>query len=64
MRTKHELDRIYELQKEIMKDWQREDTFNEKIDGFFAHMLGDHQASIEGRLYLEALNKKDKILLL
>lgn len=57
LRAKYELDRILEIRRDIIKDWQREDNFNEKTDGLFAHMIAERQASIEGRLYLEAKQK-------
>ena len=57
LRAKYELDRIPEIRRDIIKDWQREDNFNEKTDGLFAHMIAERQASIEGRLYFEAKQK-------
>ncbi len=54
LRAKYELDRIPEIRKEIIKDWDLEGHFNENRDGLLAHMIAERRASIEGRLYLEA----------
>lgn len=54
LRAKYELDRIPEIRKEIIKDWDQEGHFDEKQDGLLAHMLAERQASIEGCLYFEA----------
>lgn len=56
-RAKYELDRIPEIRKDIIKDWDRENNFDETKDGIIAHMIAERQASIEGRLYLEARQK-------
>jgi len=57
LRAKYEFDRIPEIRLEIMKDWQREDNFDVKKDGFLAHMFAERKASIEGRLFLKAKQK-------
>ncbi|MBY0501360.1 MAG: MobA/MobL family protein [Alphaproteobacteria bacterium] len=57
LRAKYELDRISEIRKVIVQDWQREGNFNERKDLLIAHMITERQASIEGRLYLEAKQK-------
>ncbi|OJW51839.1 MAG: hypothetical protein BGO67_07395 [Alphaproteobacteria bacterium 41-28] len=66
LRAKYELNRIPEIRMEIMKDWQREGHFDEtkanpqaqgSRNGLMAHMIAQRQASIEGRLYLEAKQK-------
>ena len=54
LRAKYELNRIPEIRRELIKDWDRGGNFDEDKDGIFAHMIADRLASIEGRLYLEA----------
>lgn len=54
LRAKYELNRIPEIRRELIKEWDREGRFDEDKDGIFAHMIADRLASIEGRLYLEA----------
>lgn len=54
LRAKYELDRIPEIRKEIIKDWDQEGHFHEKKDGLLAHMIAERRASIEGRVYFEA----------
>jgi hypothetical protein len=54
LQAKYELDRIPEIQRDIIKGWQRKNRYNEKKDPLIAHMIAERQASIEGRIYLEA----------
>lgn len=55
LRAKYELDRIPGIRKKLLKEWRYEQEFNKKKDGLMAHMMAERQASIEGRLYFEAI---------
>src|SRR3990167_8842254 len=60
LRAKYELNRIPEIRKELIKDWQKKDSFKEN-EGLRTHMIAERLASIEGRLYLEAKQTGAKI---
>lgn len=53
LRAKYELNRLPEIRKDLIEEWQDKDKFKEK-DELLAHLIAERRASIEGRLYLEA----------
>ncbi|MBA3814149.1 MAG: toprim domain-containing protein, partial [Alphaproteobacteria bacterium] len=53
-RAKYELDRIPEIRGEIIAGWKKVDSYRGEKDELIAHMMAERQASVEGRMYLEA----------
>jgi Ti-type conjugative transfer relaxase TraA len=53
-RAKYELDRIPHIKEKLTDEWHKRGKFDEQKDPLFIHMIAERQASIEGRLYLEA----------
>lgn len=56
-RAKYELDRIPQIKEKLIDEWQKRGKFDEKKDPLLIHMIAERQASIEGRLFLEAKQK-------
>ncbi|MBX9621115.1 MAG: hypothetical protein K2X28_03660 [Alphaproteobacteria bacterium] len=54
LRAKYELDRIPHIKEKLTDEWYKRGNFNEKKDPLLIHMIAERQASIEGRLFLEA----------
>jgi Ti-type conjugative transfer relaxase TraA len=54
LRAKYELDRVPHIKEKLRENWQERGIFDEKKDPLIIHMIAERQASIEGRLYLEA----------
>ncbi|HUX78508.1 MAG TPA: AAA family ATPase, partial [Alphaproteobacteria bacterium] len=54
LRGKYELDRIPEISKKLNEEWHQKGNFDEKKDPLLIRMIAERQASIEGRLFLEA----------
>ncbi len=53
-RAKYELDRIPHIKEKLTEEWHKRGNFDEKKDPLLIHMIAERQASIEGRLFLEA----------
>ncbi|MBX9786574.1 MAG: toprim domain-containing protein, partial [Alphaproteobacteria bacterium] len=53
-RAKYELDRIPHIKEKLTDEWQKRGNFDEQKDPLLIHMIAERQASIEGRLFLEA----------
>lgn len=53
-RTKYELDRIPQIKESLRDEWHKKGKFNETSSPLMIHMIAERQASIEGRLFLEA----------
>ncbi len=53
-RAKYELDRIPEIRDEIIAGWKKFDSYRGEKDELISHMMAERQASVEGRMYLEA----------
>ncbi|MBA3814522.1 MAG: AAA family ATPase [Alphaproteobacteria bacterium] len=56
-RAKYELDRIPEIRDEIIAGWKKFDSYKSEKDELIAHMMAERQASVEGRMYLEAKHR-------
>lgn len=54
LRAKYELDRLPEIRDELIHKWQKANSYKGEKDELIAHMIAERQASIEGRMYLEA----------
>ena len=54
LRAKYELDRIPQIKEKLTEEWHKRDNFDAQKDPLLIHMIAEHQASIEGRLFLEA----------
>ncbi|MBA3814484.1 MAG: AAA family ATPase [Alphaproteobacteria bacterium] len=54
LRAKYELDRIPEIRADIIAGWKKVNSYKSEKDELIAHMMAERQASVEGRLYLEA----------
>ncbi len=54
LRAKYELDRIPEIRDTIIAEWKKASSYKGEKDELIAHMVAERQASIEGRMYLEA----------
>lgn len=54
LRAKYELDRTPEIRDEIIHKWQQAGSYKGEKDELIAHMIAERQASIEGRMVLEA----------
>lgn len=54
LRAKYELDRLPEIRDTIIAGWQKANRYKGEKDELIAHMIAERQASIEGRMYLEA----------
>jgi Ti-type conjugative transfer relaxase TraA len=57
LRAKYELDRILEIRDELIHKWQKARNYKGAKDELISHMIAERQASIEGRMYLEAKQK-------
>jgi Ti-type conjugative transfer relaxase TraA len=57
LRAKYELDRIPTILDELTHKWQKAGNYKGQKDELIAHMIAERQASIEGRMYLEAKQK-------
>jgi len=53
-RAKYELDRIPQIKEKLNDEWYKKGNFDEQKDPLIIHMIAERQASIEGRLFLEA----------
>ena len=53
-RAKYELDRIPHIKEKLIDEWHKRGNFDEQKDPLLIHMIAERQASIEGRLFLEA----------
>lgn len=53
-RAKYELDRMPQIKEKITDEWHQHGKFNEISSPLMIHMIAERQASIEGRLFLEA----------
>ncbi len=53
-RAKYELDRIPQIKEKLNDEWHKNGKFNETSSPLIIHMIAERQASIEGRLFLEA----------
>ncbi|MBX9621940.1 MAG: MobA/MobL family protein [Alphaproteobacteria bacterium] len=53
-RAKYELDRIPHIKEKFTEEWHKRGNFDEQKDPLLIHMIAERQASIEGRLFLEA----------
>lgn len=53
-RAKYELDRIPEIRDNIIAGWQKANSYKGEKDELIAHMIAERQASIEGRMFLDA----------
>ncbi|MBA3814543.1 MAG: hypothetical protein H0X26_08700 [Alphaproteobacteria bacterium] len=56
-RAKYELDRITEIRDDIIAGWKTVDSYRGEKDELIAHMMAERQASVEGRMYLEAKHR-------
>ena len=54
LRAKYELNRIAEIRDELTHKWRQVGCYHGEKDELNAHMMAERQASIEGRMYLEA----------
>jgi Ti-type conjugative transfer relaxase TraA len=54
LRAKYELDRIPQIKEKLTNEWQKRGNFDAQKDPLLIHMIAERQASIEGRLFLEA----------
>lgn len=54
LRAKYELDRIPQIKEKLTDEWHKRGNFDAQKDSLFIHMIAERQASIEGRLFLEA----------
>lgn len=54
LRAKYELNRIPEIRNNIIDGWQKANSYKGEKDELIAHMIAERQASIEGRMYLQA----------
>jgi len=52
-RAKYELDRIPQIKEKLEGEWQKQGKLSDKSP-LFIHMIAERQASIEGRMFLEA----------
>jgi hypothetical protein len=57
LRAKYELDRTSEIRDELIHGWQKTGEYKGTKDELIAHMIAERQASIEGRMYLDAKQK-------
>jgi len=57
LRAKYELDRIPEISKKLNEEWHQKGNFDSERDPLLIRMIAERQASIEGRLFLEAKQK-------
>lgn len=62
LRAKYELNRIPEIRHELTHKWQQAGSYKGESDELIAHLIAERQASIEGRMYLEAKQKGFKAL--
>lgn len=62
LRAKYELGRIPEIRDELTHTWQQAGSYKGNSDELIAHLIAERQASIEGRMYLEAKQKGFKPL--
>jgi polyhydroxyalkanoate synthesis regulator phasin len=62
LRAKYELDRILDIRDELIHKWQKAGSYKGENDELIAHIIAERQASIEGRMYLEAKQKGYKPL--
>lgn len=53
-RAKYELDRVPQIKEKLRDEWCKKGKFNETSSPLMIHMIAERQASIEGRLFLEA----------
>lgn len=53
-RAKYELDRIPQIKEKLTDEWHKKGRFKETSSPLIIHMIAERQASIEGRLFLEA----------
>jgi Ti-type conjugative transfer relaxase TraA len=54
LRAKYELDRIPQIKEKLTEEWHKCGKFDAQKDPLLIHMIAERQASIEGRLFLEA----------
>ncbi|MBY0273416.1 MAG: AAA family ATPase [Alphaproteobacteria bacterium] len=54
LRAKYELDRIPQIKEKLTEEWHKRGKFDAQKDPLLIHMIAERQASIEGRLFLEA----------
>ncbi len=54
LRAKYELDRIPQIKEKFTDEWHKRGNFDAQKDPLLIHMIAERQASIEGRLFLEA----------
>ncbi|KAB2834474.1 MAG: hypothetical protein F9K49_05180, partial [Caedimonadaceae bacterium] len=59
-RAKYELDRIPQIKEKLTNEWQQRGNFDKQKDPLLIHMIAARQASIEGRLFLEAKQERLK----
>ncbi len=59
-RAKHELDRIQQIKEKLRDERHKHGRFNEISSPLLIHMIAERQASIEGRLFLEARSAGQK----
>ena len=57
LRAKYELDRLPDIRQAIMKEWKQQGNFHEMRDPLLIHMIAERQASLEGRIFMEAKQK-------
>ncbi|MBA3814264.1 MAG: AAA family ATPase [Alphaproteobacteria bacterium] len=53
-RAKYELDRVPEIRDDLIAGWKKVNSYKQEKDELIAHMIAERQASVEGRMYLEA----------
>jgi Ti-type conjugative transfer relaxase TraA len=61
LRAKYELDRIPQIKEKLRDEWHKRGKFNETSSPLMIHMIAERQASIEGRLFLQAKEAGQKL---
>jgi Ti-type conjugative transfer relaxase TraA len=61
LRAKYELDRIPQIKEKLRDEWHKRGKLNETSSSLMIHVIAERQASIEGRLFLEAKEAGQKL---